>query len=190
MPVTAEQPELKERRIKNKPNGSTAFTRGGRIGGKPMAKDQVLQARPHQQHQGKQHLPLQQPGPKRREDLGAQVGAIHHIDPSPLGIGRDCLALGGHHNRDQGGDRDRDWQRKREGSAASQNPHPEGRIGWHRPPTTTHPGQPGQRPSDRQALRIGLDQLGQILQEGRRLGPIDDAVIGGEVYLHLPLDTD
>ena len=38
MPVIAEQPELKARRIKNKPNGSTAFTRGGGSGENPWLK--------------------------------------------------------------------------------------------------------------------------------------------------------
>ena len=38
MPVIAEQPELKARRIKNKPKGSTAFTRGGGSGENPWLK--------------------------------------------------------------------------------------------------------------------------------------------------------
>jgi hypothetical protein len=40
---------------------------------------------------------------------------------------------------------------------------------------------------NRQTFWISLDQLGQILDEGRRLAPLDNVLVGGEVTCHCRL---
>lgn len=42
----------------------------------------------------------------------------------------------------------------------------------------------------RQRLRVGFDQLGQVLQEGCRMGTVDNSVIGSQVDLHLRPHTE
>ena len=103
----------------------------------------------HQADGSGQRVVDQQGRCSNQADVAAEVFAHHHIGAAAIGIGRDRLAVGEHHDRDQGDDRHGDRHRKPEGCTASQHQHAQGGFRC-----VGHRGE-GIGGQDRQGLDVG-----------------------------------
>ena len=156
---------------------------------------QIGPAHQGQQQQRKRHLVLPQLRQQRADGLGprhqadgsgqrvvdqqgrcsdqahvaAEVLAHHHIGAAAIGIGRDRLAVGEHHNRDQGDDRHGDRHRQPKGGTASQHQHTQGGFRC-----IGHRGE-GIGSQDRQGLNVGQPLIsGGIARQGPPQQPLPE----------------